>query len=261
VRLPWIEANGISFHYKLEGDSGPVVVLLHELGGTLESWDGVVPRMLERFCVFRYDQRGFGRSEKVRAQYDLETLVDDLEALLRELRLSRPLNVVCVAAASTQALTLIERDPKAIGALVLCNPAPGVDASRAEQLESVAAQAEREGMRSILATMLARSYPPELSDARTYETYRGRYIANDPVGFALAFRVLARTDKRPSLPGIACRTMVVSGRQDNVRPVAVSEEIAAKIPGARFETIDAGHMMPVTSPDALVSLLLDFLPR
>src|SRR5579875_1747916 len=145
--------------------------------------------------------------------------------------------------------------------LVLCTPAPAVDASRAEQLENVPAQDEREGMRSILPTMLARSYPPELSDPRTYERYRGRYIANDPVGFALAFRVLARTDKRPSLGAIACPTMVVAGRQDLVRPVAVTQEIAQRIPGARFEVIDAGHMMPVTAPEALLALLLDFLPR
>jgi 3-oxoadipate enol-lactonase len=259
--LPWIEANGVSFYYRLEGTAGPIVVLLHELGGSLESWDGVVPGLLGRFRVLRYDQRGFGLSEKVRQPFDLDALVDDFEALTKELGLAAPFHLVCVAAASTQALRLMERTPNALASLVLCNPAPGVDASRAEQLESVAAQAEREGMRSILATMLARSYPPELSDRATYEAYRGRYVANDPVGFALAFRVLARTDKRPSLANVTCPTLVVSGRQDNVRPVAVTQEIAGKIPGARFETIDAGHMMPVTAPEALTALLLDFLPR
>ncbi len=259
--MPWIEANGLSFHYKLEGVAGPPVVLLHELGGSLESWEDVVPGLSSRYRVFRYDQRGFGLSEKVRKPFGLADLVDDLQALLRALDLPTPVHLVCVAAASTQALALIERDPQALASLVLCNPAPGVDASRAEQLENVAAQAEREGMRSILPTMLARSYPPELSDPRTYERYRGRYIANDPVGFALAFRVLARTDKRPSLGAIACPTMVVAGRQDLVRPVAVTQEIAQRIPGARFEVIDAGHMMPVTAPEALLALLLDFLPR
>jgi hypothetical protein len=41
--LPWIEANGASLHYKLEGKAGPTVVLLHEIGGSLDSWDGIVP--------------------------------------------------------------------------------------------------------------------------------------------------------------------------------------------------------------------------
>jgi 3-oxoadipate enol-lactonase len=259
--VPWIEANGTSFHYKIEGEGGPVVVLLHELGGTLDSWDGVVPGLAARYRVFRYDQRGFGLSEKVRAQFSLDTLVDDLQALLAALSLTGPYHVVSIAASSMQALLLMERDPKAVASLVFCNPAPGVDASRAEALEAIASQAEREGIRGVLPQMLDRSYPPELSDRETYENYRGRYLGNDPVGFALAFRVLAVTDKRPSLGKVACPAMVVGGNQDVVRPVAGSQAIAGQIPGARFEAIDAGHFMPATNPNGLLALLLDFLPR
>jgi 3-oxoadipate enol-lactonase len=257
--VPYTEANGVSFHYQLEGVSGPTVILLHELGGSLDSWENVAPGLAARFRVFRYDQRGFGRSEKVRRPYALDDLVDDLEALVRALALPGPFHLVAVAAASAQALLFMERDPKAVASLVFCNPAPGVDASRAGALEEIAAQAERDGIRAVLPAMLDKSYPPELSDRATYEAYRGRYIANDPVGFALAFRVLARTDKRPMLGEVRCPALVVAGRQDVVRPVAVTEGIAGQIPGARFETIDAGHFMPVTSPAALAALLLDFL--
>lgn len=258
--MPWIESNGISIHYKLEGKAGATVILLHELGGTLDSWDGVVPGLAARYRVLRYDQRGFGKSEKIRAPYTLETLVDDLQSLVRDLKIAGPFHVVSIAAATTQALLFMERDPKAIASLVFCNPAPGVDASRAEALEMIASQAEREGIRAVLPQMLDRSYPPELSDRATYDKYRGRYLANDPVGFALAFRVLATTDKRGSLGNVACKAMVVGGRQDVVRPVAGSEAIAGQIPGARFEAIDAGHFMPANNPAGLLALLLDFLP-
>src|SRR5262245_15664406 len=106
--------------------------------------------------------------------------------------------------------------------------------------------------------MLEKSYPPTLSDRATYETYRGRYVANDPVGFGLAFRMMARTNMSPLLGGIACPTLVIAGRQDAIRAVSVTEGIAKQIPGARFEIIDAGHFMPTTSPAALLSLLKDF---
>ena len=61
------------------------------------------------------------------------------------------------------------------------------------------------------------------------------------------------------LPAINVPTMVVGGRQDTVRPLAGSQEIAIKIPNARFEAIDAGHFMPTTGPAALLALLKDFL--
>lgn len=258
--MPWIEANGISVHHRVDG-AGPSVILLHELGGSFHSWDHVAPGLAERYRVFRYDQRGFGLTEKVREPFGLETLVDDLQALLRSINLPPPYHIVGTAAAATQMLLFMEREPKAVASFVFCNPAPGVDASRAEQLESVAAKSESEGMRAIMPIMLDKSYKPELSDACTYEIYRGRYYANDPVCFGLAFRVLARTDKRPALAKIACPAMVVSGRQDAVRSVEMSEAVAKQIPGARFEVIDAGHFMSVTSPQALLALLLDFLPH
>ena len=153
---------------------------------------------------------------------------------------------------------VLRRAPDKIASLVFCNPAPGVDPSRADALNTVASKAEAEGIRGILPIMLDKSYPPELSDAETYATYRGRYLGNDPVGFGLAFRMMARTNMMPLLASIACPTLVVAGKQDYVRAVAVSEGIAKQIPGARFETIDAGHFMPTTSPAALLGLLQDF---
>lgn len=256
--MPWIETNAISFHYKLEGTSGPVVVLLHEIGGALDSWDGIVPGLTDRFRVFRYDQRGFGLSEKVRRQYTVGDLVDDLENLIAALKLPPPFHVVSLAASSMQALTFNDRDPSRVSSLVFCNPAPGVDPSRASGLEKIAGKAEGEGIRGVLPIMLDKSYPPELSDRATYENYRGRYLSNDPVGFALAFRMMARTNLLASLEKIDCPAMVVAGRQDFVRALPVTEGIAQKIKGARFEIIDAGHFMPTTSPKALLALLQDF---
>ena len=43
--MPFIDANGVSMHYELAGARGPSVVLMHELGGTLNSWDAVAPRL------------------------------------------------------------------------------------------------------------------------------------------------------------------------------------------------------------------------
>jgi pimeloyl-ACP methyl ester carboxylesterase len=51
---------------------------------------------------------------------------------------------------------------------------------------------------------------------------------------------------------------VIAGRQDAIRAVPVTEGLAKKIPGARFEIIDAGHFMPTTSPKPLLAMLQDF---
>lgn len=262
--MPWIEAGGVSFHYRLEGGHGPSVVFLHEIGGSLDSWDEVVPELARDYRVFRYDQRGFGQSEKTRPPYGIGALTDDLQNLLAATGLPAPYHIVSLAASSMQALSYYERAAGQVASLVFCNPAPGVDPSRADALNRVAELAESEGIRGVLPVMLDKSYPPKLSDRATYENYRGRYLANDPVGFGNAFRMMARTNLIELLPAVACPALVIAGRQDFVRAVSVTESIARKIPGARFEIIEAGHFMPTTSPKALLELLRDFwgkLPR
>ena len=259
--MPFIDANGVSLNYELAGARGPAVVLLHELGGTLNSWDAVAPRLALRFRVLRYDQRGAGMSEKVRQEFTNDTLVADFAALATAVALPPPYHFVTVAAAATQALRYLERNPANVAALVLCNPAPGVDASRAAALDERAAFAMREGMRASLPTTLALSYPAGLGERAAYEAYRGRYLANDPVGFGFGFRALARTNMLHMLPQIRCPAMVIAGRHDTVRPHAGSQALAKQIPGARYELIDAGHFMPTQAPQAVAELLEDFLPK
>src|SRR3954469_10139562 len=115
--MAFIEANGISFHYRLEGTGQQTVIFLHEIGGSLDSWDGLVPDLAQRFRVFRYDQRGFGLSEKTRTHYSIEDLVDDLQSLIESLNLPPPFHVVSLAASSMQALTFYKRAPQSIGSL------------------------------------------------------------------------------------------------------------------------------------------------
>ena len=174
--MPFIDANGVSLHYALAGARGRSVVLLHELGGTLQSWDALAPRLAQRFRVLRYDQRGAGASEKVRQDFTNDALVEDFEALAKSVGLEPPYHFVTVAAAATQALRFLEKHPDQVGALVLCNPAPGVDASRAAVLDERAAFAMREGMRASLPTTLMLSYPANLGERAAYEAYLGRYL-------------------------------------------------------------------------------------
>jgi 3-oxoadipate enol-lactonase len=260
--LPWMNANGVSLHYQVEGQRGPVVVLLHEMGGTLNSWDAVAPELAKDYRVLRYDQRGQGQTEKVRAQFTNDDAVGDLEAALKQLNLPPPYNFVCVAAASTQVLRFLEKHPEQVASIVLCNPAPGVAADRAGALVERAEQAEKLGMAGVMGITLDKSYPPTLGEPAAYEAYRGRYLANDPVGFGLAHRMLAATNMLYMLPKVNVPAMVVAGKHDTVRPPAGTEELSKKIPNARFELIEeAGHFLPTTGPKTLVKLLKDFLPK
>lgn len=258
--MAWIDVNGVSVRYALEGGAGPVVVLLHEMGGTLESWDGVAPRLVSGgYRVLRYDQRGAGLSEKPRGPLTPQALADDLEAVIDATGAAAPLHFAAIAAATIQVLMFAARRAADVASQTFCNPVTGVAAARAGQLEQRALLAERDGIRASLPVTLDRSWPAGFGDPVTYRAYRGRYLANDPVCFANANRALASADVSALVPEIRCPTMIVAGQHDEVRPAAASAEFAERIPGARFELVDGGHMAAAQAPDQISALLLGFL--
>ena len=63
--MNWIEVNGTSLRYELSGGGPSTLVLIHEMGGTLDSWDQGLSGLNNGRQVLRYDTRGAGLSEKI----------------------------------------------------------------------------------------------------------------------------------------------------------------------------------------------------
>jgi pimeloyl-ACP methyl ester carboxylesterase len=71
-----------------------------------------------------------------------------------------------------------------------------------------------------------------------------------------------RVDRRPDLPGIKCPTVVVCGRDDAATPLALSQEIAAGIPGSALAVIEqCGHLVTLEKPDETNAILREWLSR
>ena len=80
--MNFIEVNGTALRYELSGNGGSTLVLIHEMGGTLESWDLVRFRLAGKRRVLRYDTRGAGLSQKVSGSLGIDTMTDDLVSLM-----------------------------------------------------------------------------------------------------------------------------------------------------------------------------------
>jgi pimeloyl-ACP methyl ester carboxylesterase len=63
-----VRVEGIRMHYLVEGPAnGPVVVLVHGLGGSAEDWRNLTPYLVSAgFRVYRPDLPGYGRSQRPR---------------------------------------------------------------------------------------------------------------------------------------------------------------------------------------------------
>jgi pimeloyl-ACP methyl ester carboxylesterase len=255
--MPTTQIDAATINYELSGE-GPLVVLLHEIGGTRETW-APLAALLRGFHTLRYDQRGAGTSSHIAGPFSLDTQVDDISALLDALGERGPVHLAGVAIGAAFAIRCAVQNPQRVKSLVLACPAPGVDAARIDYLKIRADAVEREGMTATVENSLANSYPPEVRrDPEAFAAYRARFLANDPKSYAAINRAFADFDVTPDLPNIKCPALVLAGTHDKLRPPAFVRGIADKIPGARYAEIDSGHIMPVQAPQALSSAMTNF---
>lgn len=72
--------------------------------------------------------------------------------------------------------------------------------------------------------------------------------------------IMGRPDSRPTLAGIACPTLVLCGRDDQLTPPERHEEIAAGIRGSRLVMLDdCGHLSTMEKPDEVNAALRAWL--
>ena len=210
--------------------------------------------------MLRYDTRGAGLSEKVRGALSIDTMVDDLAALLDALRITGKVALAGVAVGGAIALHAAARLPQRISAAIVGSPATGISADRRAAALARVERIEREGMRMAVDDSMANGYAPELrTDTARFAAFRARWLGNDPASYAAIYRMLAGMDLEPELARIACPVLVLGGSLDRVRPPALAEPVARAIPGARYREIETGHYMAVATPELIVEAISEFL--
>jgi 3-oxoadipate enol-lactonase len=258
--MNWIDVHGTSLRYELSGSGKTTLVLVHEMGGTLDSWDQVLPALNNTRQVLRYDTRGAGLSEKIHGKVTFDDMADDLAALLDALGIKGKVAVAGTAVGGAIAIHFAVRHASRIGALVVTSPATGVAPERRQATLDRADAAEAQGMRALVDQGLANSYPREVRhNAEEFRKFRARWIANDPESFATINRMLASATVTEELPRIACPTLVISCTHDRLRPPSAIEPMAKQIPGAEYLEITSGHFAGIQTPGLVSQAFHSFL--
>jgi 3-oxoadipate enol-lactonase len=258
--MDFIEANGVGLRCELSGGGERTLVLVHEMGGSLESWDEVAPRFAKSRRVLRYDTRGAGLSQKVRGELTLDTMADDIAALLDHFGIAGKVALAGVAVGGAIALHFAARYPERTSAVAVGSPATGIAAERRAAAVERLARIEAAGMAVAVEDSMLNGYAPELrGDIARFERFRTRWLGNDPSSYATIWRMLAATEMQDELAGLTCPVLVIGGSLDRVRPPALAQGVAKTIPGARYVEIRTGHYMSVQTPDLIFDCIDEFL--
>jgi 3-oxoadipate enol-lactonase len=199
-------------------------------------------------------------SQKVRGKLGIDTMADDIAALLDHIGIAGKVALAGIAVGGAIALHFAARHPERASAVAVGSPATGMAPDRrAAALERVA-KVESAGMAFAVENSMLSGYAPELrGDIARFERFRARWLGNDPASYATISRMLVATDMQDELANLRCPVLVIGGSLDRVRPPPLAEAVAEVIPGARYVEVRTGHYMAVQTPELISDCIEEFL--
>ncbi len=272
--LKFLELHGDRIAYRDEGD-GEVLLLIHGMAGSSETWRAVIPPLSKKFRVIAPDLLGHGESAKPRTDYSLGAFAVWLRDFLDELGISRA-TVVGHSLGGGVAMQFVYQHPDYAQRLILISSgglgpdvgwvlrllsAPGAEfvlpiiapppvLSVGNKLRTWMKSA---GIRSPRGAELWSAYS-SFSDGQTRQSFlRTLRSVVDYRGQAVS--ALNRLRLREDLP-----VMAIWGERDGIIPVAHAYAAHEARTDARLEVLpDVGHFAQVEAPEQVVELIEDFI--
>jgi 4,5:9,10-diseco-3-hydroxy-5,9,17-trioxoandrosta-1(10),2-diene-4-oate hydrolase len=267
------EVDGLTLHYVVVG-RGPVVVLLHGLGGFAQSWWRTIDALAARATVFALDLPGFGRSAKPRTAYRLGYFARAVHGFLDAMGVAQA-SLVGHSLGSAVAITYALTHPARVERVALVAAlVPGFSFRMSWGYRLIALPAVGEalalcGRAPLYKAAIARCFhvarPADVdfliehdyairtgAEARAAWLATARHIRTDFIDH--------RADYRRAIATLDMPMLLVHGRQDPAIAPAHATEAAAALPRAALRWVDScGHFPHLEYPEAVNAWLGEFL--
>lgn len=161
------------------------------------------------------------------------------------------------------ALEIMRQAPERVAGLALLDTSARNDTqeARGNRLRLIAAARDGGYAAAVAQLLPLLLHPDHLHDARLVNLLAEMAAGVGLDGFIRQqTAIMGRADSRPLLQHIACPTLVLCGRQDQLTPLALHEEIHAGIAGSRLVVVDeCGHMSTMEQPAQVNQALVEWL--
>jgi 3-oxoadipate enol-lactonase len=259
--MPRARVGDLDVYYERAG-AGPRLLFISGTGGDLRRPPRLFEGLLsERFDVLAYDQRGLGQTGKPDAPYSMAGYADDAAGLMDALGWDDAL-VMGVSFGGMVAQELVLRHPARVRRLVLACTSPGGAGGASFPFHEIGHLDRLERARLLVPVSDTRHDAAWAAANRELFDQMLTVFASDPFadepGHAMGARrqleARALHDTWDRLPGIACPVMIAAGRYDSIALPATQERMAARIPGARLQFFEGGHVFMLQDSTAIPAM-------
>lgn len=246
-----------------EAGQGRPVVLLHAFPLSRAMYRPQREALAASCRLITPDLPGFGDSPLVDPA-TAEAMADAVAALLDKLAIRERVVLGGVSMGGYVTFAFVRKYAERLAGLILADTRaePDDDTARANR-DKMIAFASANPASAVVEQML-----PKLLGATTMAKQPG--VAEEVKRIASAQSTAAivaalkglrdRPDSRPTLELIRVPTLILVGREDVLTPPALSESMAASVPGAMLEVIEeAGHLSNLEQPSVFNTAVRTFL--
>jgi 3-oxoadipate enol-lactonase len=271
ARIKNMAENSKSYYHKTPNGSrifvedcgtGPLIVLMHGLGGTTNAFQPLINPFSSRFTLLRFDFAGSGFS-KFKSPPSIPQFVEDLHSILESRAMKEAPILVGHSLGSIVAMHYASQYPEVRG-LVLIGPGRSAShiAAVVARMTALAGSA-RQGIEGIRDTTVSNNVSPNSSDlVRTI--IRQMISCQSSEGYAATCEaVCAKTHVDPNYAAIKCPAVLVAGDQDNISPLSRSEDLRGLIGGGKVTTlvkvVHSGHQQVLEDTQGVVCAIEDLI--
>lgn len=267
-----VSANGINLHYLDWGNAdAPTLLMAHGLRGHAHSWDDVSAALCQDYHVLALDQRGRGDSDWAPdGDYSGAAYVADLVGFCQALKLDSFI-LVGHSMGGRNSIAFASKHSDQLKKLIVVDIGPTVDPAGGARITTEMQQVPEEfdSLDAVVEYMSKQNRFASDRVVRRRLQYATRELPNGKIGwrYDLAIREQRRNgtappaeDLWPMLPNISCPTLIVRGKQTDLLPAEVAQQMVATLPDASLVEIDqAGHMVFEDNPEDFIAAVKGWL--
>lgn len=263
TRLLDVTARGQRLRVAVDDGSaeGPPLLLMNGIGARLELLQPFVDHVDPRRTVIRFDVPGIGNSPLPRRPYRLWMLARTVGAMLDELQVTLPVDVLGISWGGGLAQQFAFTQGSRVRRLVLVATSPGAlsvpgSPRVLRHMVSRRRYTDPDYMARIAGTMYGGSARHSSHVAEAMGAHRG---SSGNRGYLLQLMGGAGWTSLPFLPRIKAPTLVLSGDDDPIIPSVNGKMMAALLRDSRLHVYPGGHLALVTEAQDMTPLIEDFL--
>lgn len=253
-----VQVEGYRVHYYSEGpDGGPVVVLVHGLGGHADDWRNLAPYLVKAgYRVYLPDLPGYGRSER---PANFSYSVTDEAAVVVGFFDALGLKQVDLGGWSMGGW-IVQRvaidHPERVRRLVLFDAAGlNVKPDWDTRLFTPQSAAELDQLDALLMPN-----PPKVPGFVARDILRVSQGHAWVLHRALATMLSGREATDNLLPGLKMPVLIVWGEVDRITPLSLGEKMHQLVPQSELDVEpECGHLAPVECTVSIGPKLVEFL--